>query len=623
MTRSSHASAGFSESSLLDAAFNRVGQHPRLLANTEKFSALREQLRTDPVSARIFAHLKNLADGMLVHPVTEYKLEGRRLLYVSRKVQGMVFTLALLSRLTDDPRYAQRAVAEMRAVSDFPDWNPKHFLDVAEMTLGIAIGYDWLFDQLNSTDRELFADAILKFGLRPSFDSPKEWLGWVDGTNNWTQVCHAGMVAGAVAIAEREPELARQAIERALKYLPHSAEAYAPDGAYPEGPEYWEYGTTFHVILVDTLEHFTGSTLGTDAYPGFLASADYMVQVIAPSGRFFSYADCRPACRKSITRCWFAKRLKRADLLRGTIHIQPSIDPTDGMAVESARHLALAMLWRDPMLQAEATTPSLSWKGGGSMPVAVHRTGWDNRLATFIGIKGGSADLPHAHMDVGSFVLEADGVRWAVDPGPQDYHSLEQCINLWDRSQGSERWSAFRLGPEAHNILRFNQAPQQVDGQAISFKFSKSHASTIFDLTAIYSKQVTAVRRGSRLLENGCVLIQDEWTAGEASVEVTWQMLTQAETVTVENEKVRLESDGKSLVLHVLHPGEVKILIEDKSQPIAPYDVANPGLKRIIITAQSQAYCDGRFLVLAQPGSVTDLTPVQYIPLADWPGDLL
>ena len=31
----------------------------------------------------------------------------------------------------------------MLTAARFEDWNPSHFLDVAEMTFALAIGYDW------------------------------------------------------------------------------------------------------------------------------------------------------------------------------------------------------------------------------------------------------------------------------------------------------------------------------------------------------------------------------------------------------------------------------------------------------------------------------------------------
>ena len=44
-----------------------------------------------------------------------------------------------------DPKFKQ-ALSDLMTVSGpvFPDWNPKEFLDTAEMTHAVAIGYDWL-----------------------------------------------------------------------------------------------------------------------------------------------------------------------------------------------------------------------------------------------------------------------------------------------------------------------------------------------------------------------------------------------------------------------------------------------------------------------------------------------
>lgn len=52
----------------------------------------------------------------------------------------------------------------------FP-WNPSHFLDVAEMTGGLAIGYDWLYDDLSPESREKIRQAIVAKGLGPALAS--------------------------------------------------------------------------------------------------------------------------------------------------------------------------------------------------------------------------------------------------------------------------------------------------------------------------------------------------------------------------------------------------------------------------------------------------------------------
>ena len=74
-------------------------------------------------------------------------------------------------------------------------------------------------------------------------------------TNNWGQVCSAGMVAGALVTYEDEPELAAEIVHMGIHAVTRSMKAYAPKGSYPEGPGYWSYGTSFNVVLLAELEH--------------------------------------------------------------------------------------------------------------------------------------------------------------------------------------------------------------------------------------------------------------------------------------------------------------------------------------------------------------------------------
>ena len=99
------------------------------------------------------------------------------------------------------------------------------------------------------------------------------------------------MVVGALALAEHDPAMATHMIERAKANLPRVARSYAPDGAYMEGPTYWDYGTSFHVALISALESACGDDYGLADIPGFLPSAHYMFHVTGPTGRFFNYSD--------------------------------------------------------------------------------------------------------------------------------------------------------------------------------------------------------------------------------------------------------------------------------------------------------------------------------------------
>ena len=89
-----------------------------------------------------------------------------------------VYTLALLYRLDGEQRYAERAWQELAAAASFPDWNPRHFLDTAEMTHAFAIGYDWLYDVWTPEQRATLRQAMVEKGLKPALKLYRAHSSW-------------------------------------------------------------------------------------------------------------------------------------------------------------------------------------------------------------------------------------------------------------------------------------------------------------------------------------------------------------------------------------------------------------------------------------------------------------
>jgi len=57
--------------------------------------------------------------------------------------------------------------------------------------------------------------------------------------------------------------------------------------------------------------------------------------------------------------------------------------------------------------------------------------------------------------------------RRALDLGTESYDKMRAAkLDLWNYAQTSSRRNTFRVGPEGHNILRFNGEQQQIDGKA-------------------------------------------------------------------------------------------------------------------------------------------------------------
>ena len=138
-----------------------ITQHPRLLLFKNEEGAIKDMVKADTIWQKLQQAVFTECDSLLLKPPVERIQIGRRLLDKSREALRRLFFLSYGYRMTHNREYLQRAEKEMVQIANFSDWNPSHFLDVAEMTMALSIGYDWLFDELSPTSRALIKDAIL------------------------------------------------------------------------------------------------------------------------------------------------------------------------------------------------------------------------------------------------------------------------------------------------------------------------------------------------------------------------------------------------------------------------------------------------------------------------------
>ncbi|HPC59191.1 MAG TPA: heparinase II/III family protein [Verrucomicrobiota bacterium] len=581
--------------------------HPRLFWTSRDEAAVREKLHADPQLQAIWEAVRVTADRMLTEPPVVYRKDGRRLLGRSREALSRMMHLGFACRLTGDGRYAERAMVEMQAMAAMPDWNPSHFLDTAEMTLAMAVGYDWLFDRLSAERRQAAREAIESKGLGP-YLKPGARHGWERGGNNWNQVCHAGMVAGALALLEDNPERAAEVVRRALAGLPNAMKVYDPDGTYPEGPGYWNYGTSFNVMLIHLLESALGSDFNLCRSPGFLKAGEFMLHIMGPTRRTFNFSDCGTGTGFSPAMTWFAARTARPDLLWFETELLgrelDAIKQSRGRR-QGDRYFPLVLLWSKAGLKPQPPE-TLNWLGRGQNPIAVLRTSWTDADAVYVAIKAGTPSASHAHMDIGSFVLDAEGTRWSLDLGAEDYNALEQRgIGLWNGQQGSERWRIFRYHNRAHSTLLVNDAEQVVSSKAPISEFSPDpkNAFAVVDMSATYANQLASAIRRFSLEADKRVTIEDKLTGGSEAATVRWGMVTPA-TLKIESpNRGWLEQSGKRLRLEVLSPPGAALQSWPADPPPNDYDARNPGVSIVGFTVPVGAGEKATLKVILQPGT--------------------
>src|SRR4026208_2102472 len=102
--------------------------------------------------------------------------------------------------------------------------------------------------------------------------------------------------------------MAREVIAGVRETLPFAMAAYAPDGAYPEGPVYWGYGTRYNVYLLAGLETALGTDFGLGKSPAFDRTALYRVHMCSATGQSFNYADGGSRLGADDALTWLAHR---------------------------------------------------------------------------------------------------------------------------------------------------------------------------------------------------------------------------------------------------------------------------------------------------------------------------
>jgi hypothetical protein len=522
----------------------------------------------------------------------EYKLDvsGKRLLDVSRTALFRISTLAMAYRLYGNAAHLSRAVEEMRAVCAFETWHPSHFLDVAEMSLAVAIGYDWLWEYMDGPTRAEIAAALRKYGL----DASRENQSWITVVNNWGQVCHAGILAAALALAEEDPVGTAAFVQRCIERLPTPMAELAPNGNYPEGPGYWNYGMEFNVVAIALLEHAFGQSYGLVDKPGFQASGAYMDLVTGPTGATFNYADGSSGRGTTFATWWYAARFGRPDLLvyrELDMYLSYAAASQNGKGTN--RFFPLSLFWVRRPPQGLSPSAPLVWDSQGVVPIAIQRSSWNDDAALFVGLKGGSPSGNHGHMDGGSFILDAHRIRWAVDLGSESYSPIEAnpAIGnaLWTMSQDSKRWWIYRLNTWSHNVPMIDGCQQRVKGSAKVTEVKRDGAASVvtLDLSSLYTNATSVVRRGEMSASGRSYTLRDTFAGVRPGGKIRWAMMTRAEP-TIEGDKVTLRQGGKTLTL-VQCGAQKGVWSVGNGQGPNKWDSPNPGCRQLTFTVPASA----------------------------------
>lgn len=582
-------------------------QHPRLIIHDSDLPAIKQAIAKDPFVAAEYKQQLAVGEKLLTLPPDTYQIVGEEhtLLATSRDMEGRIFTLAGLYRLSGDKRFADRATKEMLSAASFPDWYPTHFLDTAEMTAALGLGYDWLYPVLSPADRATIKDAIVSKGIDPWLERVR--ANKIHYKNNWNQVCNGGETVGALAIADLEPARAQEVIDHARTDIAEIMELFSPDGGFEEGPAYWNYATMYNVLYISALDSALGTDFGASTAPGFYVTPDYHFQSTGPTLEFANFGDAHPDVYPSPQVFWFTRRYEHPAYAAHEREVVFSTKLNPDQQKESSRLAILGLCWSAMPPTSGSNAPLPLVQSFARVSQAYMRSAWGDPNAWYVGFKGGDSHASHGHLDLGSFVMDAYDQRWASDLASDSYGLPSYFGNL--------RWTYYRLRTEGHNTLTIDGQNQDLDAKS-PLTATGTNGNTLYaiaDLGQAYKGKLTSWNRGVALIDKQRVLVQDE-IAPTAPVDVVWNFHTLAAVeIAKDGRSATLTQGSATLTARILSPAAAQFSTASAQAP--PPNAANPGITNLVVRLAKQSNAETIAVVFTKAGDKA--SPIVK-PLSAW-----
>jgi hypothetical protein len=204
-----------------------------------------------------------------------------------------------------------------------------------------------------------------------------------------------------------------------------------------------------------------------------------------------------------------------------------------------------------------------------SVNVASFRGAWEDPNATYIAVKGGDNKLPHMHLDLGHFVLDAGGIRWALDSGSEDPSTAPAAA-------GRGRAVPLRSRTDLHNTITVdgeNQDPR-AEAHIVKQDFGPDLSWVQMDLSKAYPKLRLWTRKVG-LAKRQTALIEDNLRADQP-VEAIWGMMTDADISTA-GQSATLHKTGWNLAAEIISPRHA-LFDEAPAHSGAP-----PGFRQLVV----------------------------------------
>ncbi len=585
-------------SSGVASVFAAPRERPSLFITAEELPALREKLKSEPFAERWERFIK-YADHILEQPTRH---PGPWLNH-SRPALGYIGVSALAYLVTGERRYGERAKEELEAMIEVEQWTGGFFLVVGERSAAAALAYDWCYDLFTPEERERYAEAIVRLGVKPYFSG--KWWGVEVPVTNWRGVGHGGCGLAALALADKS-EVAAKAAEWSWGHNHAFLEqALHEDGGGPEGIMYWNYGVTFSLYYLAAATRLCGGDDGLSRTLTERLAGYWNIYMHGPDQRYANFNNMNegtfaglygenegnpmggpPAATAALFESWV-----------------DGGDPLLLWAADNGGHAfyfwggsPFWFLWRRPVPPAgpkPELQPNVLFRGAGHAILSSPRLwfamhgGWNNTQA-------------HYNLDLGTFILVADGERLVHDPGYKFIATADHSTLVFGGDHQSK-------GPRG-KYLRFGE------GEGFSYAACDLSGANVAGPTL---KRETAperpVERWVRhavLVDDAFIVLMDDVKLSDAC-DVEWRLQSRL--------PIEAGSDGRSATVRgeknalrvvAVRPKDATVVAEEREAKKNPGDPKGVPVHTLSIRAANPEL-ETRYLVVLYPQSPDGGAPPQ------------
>lgn len=502
------------------------GTHPRIMATKSDFDRVKAEYKNG--NNTVFMNWANSvireADKMCSYEKGTPEYEAR---WGYKVTDGYITTstewlplaataMAMSYQLTGETSYLDKLYEILQYVGDYTDWAPTHHLSPPRIAMGYIIAYDWAYDGWTAEQRKYIEETVYEkffYEVAQAYQSGGSTLNNAAiATNNHNIVFNSAVALAGMAFMEAYPEECTYLIKNAVRGSDLMLWHWAPNGSWYEGVDYWNLTMEYTVYMLSSLQSTFGTMFGYENLEGLKDAADYTIYSQTQNGPH-NYSDCT-ADHFTIglytpEMMWLSKTYDNDGWTQAVIKYLPN----ELMYVSDS---ALGLLWYDTSITS--TNIDLPYDAiYESDDVITMRNNWNqDETSSFVGIHGGATNTEHSQLDGGSFVFEQGGIRWAIDPGKENYNVPNYWVTTYS-STSANRWRYFRSTAGAHNTVEIEPSAAYTSHDLSSYVDVKlvesgdNGAIATANMTQALSRYATKATRGFYYTDNReSLVIRDE-----------------------------------------------------------------------------------------------------------------